>query len=204
MRDEHVINLKGKDYITWPGLLAEAHRKGIKSIETDLLQIPNAHNGEVAISKAKVTLDDGTYFEGHGDASPANVGRAIAPHIIRMSETRAKSRALRDATNIDAALHDDPTDTPEAHEDGPQEVGRAAPGGGKSGTEQISVIGIGEPVTKEQLDTAVKLAKAAGWDEDKIKRARKKWSNYSEVRMEDEVIANLEKEAGLLPKGDKQ
>ncbi len=45
-------------------------------------------------------MEDGGRFTGIGDASPDNVGRTIAPHIIRMAETRAKARALRDAVNI--------------------------------------------------------------------------------------------------------
>src|ERR687898_241588 len=44
-------------------------------------------------------LEEGK-FGGIGDASPQNVNRAIAPHLIRMAETRAKARALRDAINV--------------------------------------------------------------------------------------------------------
>lgn len=39
-------------------------------------------------------------FGGLGDANPGNVNRRVAAHLIRMAETRAKARALRDAVNI--------------------------------------------------------------------------------------------------------
>ena len=61
--------------------------------------MPASGNGEVAIVNAVVRTDDGK-FGGIGDASPENVNRAIAPHLIRMAETRAKARALRDAINV--------------------------------------------------------------------------------------------------------
>ena len=38
-------------------------------------------------------------FEGIGDADPGNVEGFLAPHLIRVAETRAKARALRDAVN---------------------------------------------------------------------------------------------------------
>jgi predicted amidohydrolase YtcJ len=63
------------------------------------LQVPAKENGEVAIVKAVIRTEEGK-FGGIGDASPLYVNRAIAPHLIRMAETRAKARALRDAINV--------------------------------------------------------------------------------------------------------
>ena len=83
----------------YAGLLEEAHTRGLRSIETELLQVPGAGNGEVAIARAVVRTEEGK-FSGIGDASPGNVSRAIVPHLIRMAETRAKARALRDAINV--------------------------------------------------------------------------------------------------------
>lgn len=94
-----MIERQGKRFVLYAGLLEEAHSRGLRSIETELLQVPAKENGEVAIVKAVVRTEEGK-FSGIGDASPQNVNRAIAPHLIRMAETRAKARALRDAINV--------------------------------------------------------------------------------------------------------
>ncbi len=99
MREEYMIDRGGRRFVLYAGLLDEAHARGLRSIETELLQVPGSENGEVAIARAVVRMEDGK-FSGIGDASPGNVGRAIVPHIIRMAETRAKARALRDAINV--------------------------------------------------------------------------------------------------------
>src|SRR4028118_1456364 len=102
MREEYMIERQGKPFVLYAGLLEEAHARGLRSIETELLQVPGAQNGEVARARAVVRTEEGK-FSGIGDASPGNVSRAIAPHIIRMAETRAKARALRDAINVGVA-----------------------------------------------------------------------------------------------------
>src|SRR5215210_1160185 len=99
MREEYMIERQGKRFVLYAGLLEEAHSRGLRSIETELLQIPEKENGEVAIVKAVIRTEEGK-FAGIGDASPQNVNRTIAPHVIRMAETRAKARALRDAINV--------------------------------------------------------------------------------------------------------
>jgi hypothetical protein len=99
VREEYMIERQGKRFVLYAGLLEEAHSRGLRSIETELLQVPAAENGDVAIVRAVVRMEEGK-FAGIGDASPQNVGRMIAPHLIRMAETRAKARALRDAINV--------------------------------------------------------------------------------------------------------
>src|SRR3954451_2396871 len=97
-----MIEVEGRRFVLYAGLLEEAHARGLRSIETELLQTPNSENGEVAIARAVVRTEEGK-FSGIGDASPENVGRNIVPHVIRMAETRAKARALRDAINVGVA-----------------------------------------------------------------------------------------------------
>lgn len=88
-----------EDVVTYAGLLSLAHDQGLKKIETALVQLPEEANGHTAVFLAIVETESGIY-KGHGDASPDNVASRIIPHIIRMAETRAKARALRDAVNI--------------------------------------------------------------------------------------------------------
>lgn len=100
IKPEHIVKLHGKDFILFSGLLDVAHQDELKSIETDIVQLPDDDNNQTAVVTAKVTTAKGTYT-GIGDANPANVGnKAIALHCIRMAETRAVARALRFATNI--------------------------------------------------------------------------------------------------------
>lgn len=112
---EHLVERQGRTFVLYAGLLNEAHEQGLSSIRTHLLQIPSQNNGETAICFAEVTTSRGI-FTGVGDANPDNVGRVMVPHIIRLAETRAKARALRDAVNIGMAaleeLGPDPDDEP--------------------------------------------------------------------------------------------
>ena len=115
---EFIINRQGKDMILYKGLLALAHDKGIKAIHTSVYQPPLDANNHIAIVTATVIMADGTEWAGVGDADKNNVNPNIAPHIIRMAETRAKARALRDALNIgmvadvELALDDEPASKP--------------------------------------------------------------------------------------------
>lgn len=117
----YIVNLQGKDYPLWAGILAEAHERGLRSIRTQLIQAPTDENGQTAIVKAVVEMEhpsgDGSTrtFEGYGDASPKNVSQRLATAILRFAETRAKGRALRDAVNCgDTMMEELPGDEPTA------------------------------------------------------------------------------------------
>jgi len=96
-----VIKREGKDYVQYAGLLDLLHQesKGDFAIATRLEQAPTEANGGLAVVSATVTMGERT-ASGLGDASEASVNRMMAPHLIRLAETRAKGRALRDLLNI--------------------------------------------------------------------------------------------------------
>ena len=106
MDKRFIINLQGKDFVTFEGLLNLAHEQGLESVTTEVMQIPNAENGDEAIVHAIVKTSLGI-FQGTGDASPKTTNRGIAPHRLRMAETRAVARALRFATNVGMTAADE-------------------------------------------------------------------------------------------------
>jgi hypothetical protein len=101
MKAEHATSHadnQPKEAVAYAQLLSMAHEEGLKSIATQLVIVPNDENGRLAIVKATVEVEKG-HFEGLGDADPSSVEAFLAPHLIRVAETRAKARALRDAVN---------------------------------------------------------------------------------------------------------
>lgn len=137
INEKFMINLQGKSFVTYEGLLDLAHQKELISLEVELIQIPNKENNMTAICKATATTAKETYVD-IGDASPSSVNSALIPHIIRMASTRAKARALRDLTNVGMTAIEELS-----FEDGIAEQ------------EEIYQE---EPPTKRQLETVKKLA----------------------------------------------
>jgi hypothetical protein len=99
----HVVKLQGRDYVTVVGEIDYAHKNGLVSLETDLVQIPGPENQNTAIVKATAIFrgsDGPVAWSAHGDASPANTKGPIQTALLRMAETRAIGRVLRFACNI--------------------------------------------------------------------------------------------------------
>lgn len=138
MRDEFLITRHGKQYVLFAGLMEEAHERGLRGIDTELLQLPSDENAHTAVAKATVEMDDGHTFSGLGDASPENVSRSIAVHLIRMAETRAKARALGDAVNVGATALEELSDGDDAPPGSSHSAGENATGSGtRSGPHPI-------------------------------------------------------------------
>lgn len=94
-----ITQLQGKDFVTYEGLLDLAHQEGLMSLTTEIIQFPSKENNNQCIMKAIAKTKD-REFHGYGDADNGNVNSMIKKHLIRMAETRAKARALRDLTNV--------------------------------------------------------------------------------------------------------
>lgn len=140
INEKFIINLQGKSYVTYEGLLDLAHQKNLKSIIVELIQLPTPENNMTAICKATATTENEIYTD-LGDASPKSVNSSIAPHIIRMASTRAKARVLRDLTNVGmTAIEEISLDESE------------------SVAEDNYIANTEDPPTKRQIETIKKLA----------------------------------------------
>jgi len=105
VESKFIVKLQGKDFILYDGLLDMAHQMGLTSIKTQLVSFENGVVIFKATAKAILKSEAGNNvreveFDGYGDADSKNVNSMIAKHMIRMAETRAKARALRDLTNV--------------------------------------------------------------------------------------------------------
>ena len=119
----------GKTFVLYAGLLQIAHEHGLRSITTSLVQIPSTTNGEVAVAHARVTLvKDGVEhtFTGIGDAAQNNCTPMVQNARIRMAETRAKARALRDAVNVGVTCYEELPD-PDFISDGDEDLNDVEP-----------------------------------------------------------------------------
>lgn len=107
---QFIKNLQGKDFVLYSGLLDLAHQKGLIKLDVEIIQHPNADNGNEAVCRAVAETRSGEMYTDIGDASNKNTNRNIANHILRMASTRAKARALRDLTNIGMTCFEELTD----------------------------------------------------------------------------------------------
>ena len=97
-KDSSIINIKGKDFMTYEGLLAKAYEKkeNFGMIITDSWV---SQDMKMAWCKVRLTAKE-QVFDGFGSSTPDNTGQMTQSHPVEMSHTRAKGRALRDYLNI--------------------------------------------------------------------------------------------------------
>lgn len=101
-----VVNIKGKDFVTYKGLLNKATEKGFK----DLIILEKFVNPEMTKAWCIVRLividDKGIerHFDGFGSSTPENTKDMTKNNPIEMCHTRAKGRVFRDYLNIGEAM----------------------------------------------------------------------------------------------------
>jgi len=100
LADCWIVDIKGKEFVLYSGLLDLAHQKGLLKLEVEAIQHPTKENGNIAVCKAIATSRLGEVYTDIGDANPNNTAPMIAKHLLRMASTRAKARVLRDFSNI--------------------------------------------------------------------------------------------------------
>jgi len=182
MKKEFIVERNGRSFVLYTGLLDLAHERGLKAVTTTLIQIPSELNANMAIVHATVETTQGT-FTGLGDAAPDNVSRMMVPHLIRMAETRAKARALRDAVNVGVTALEElgDLDEPVAFEPaGERELAHAGRSFGRAAASAAGLRAIqpndvmgdqandagmrpgAAPATPKQLQTIERMARAAG------------------------------------------
>lgn len=99
---DNVINIQGKDFMTYEGLLKKAHeRKEIFSMQITDSWV--SEDMKMAWCKVRLVASSGETtqtFDGFGSSTPDNTGTMTQSHPVEMAHTRAKGRALRDFLNI--------------------------------------------------------------------------------------------------------
>ena len=97
-----IVNIKGKEYVTYKALLKKAHEHGLTNFEVLDKRISEDMKTAWVQVRAYFTKDGKVvYFDGMGSSTPQNTGEMTSDHPIEMAHTRAKGRALRDFLNED-------------------------------------------------------------------------------------------------------
>lgn len=200
--EKFIVNLQGKEFVTYEGLLDLAHQNGLKSITTELIQIPSKENNNTCIVHAKVMTENGE-FHGIGDANPSNVNSFISKHLIRMAETRAKARALRDLTNVGMIaveeLGDEEEDKPMNRSNDNKKASTMTANKPKTDKEK-QAIADNSLATDKQLNFIYRLAKDKNYSSEEmknyIKSVYKKDSSKALTKKEASEIIEMLNELG--------
>ena len=110
MDEKYIVNIKGKKFVTYNGLLAEAHKAGLEDMRITEMHVDLEKKSAWCMVACKIKEKE---FMGVGSATPENCGSMVKNHFVEMSNTRAKSRVLRDALNIDMTSVEELTDSKE-------------------------------------------------------------------------------------------
>jgi len=94
-----IVNIKGKKFVRFNGLLDKAHEKGFKTFE--ITQMSVSTDGKSAWCLGYVEMKDGLKVYMTGSANPETLGTHLRGYAVEMAGTRCFARALRNALNVD-------------------------------------------------------------------------------------------------------
>jgi len=154
----YIVSVKGRPFVMYAGLLDLAHQTGPFDMISEPVQTPNDANGWTAIFLCRVVFRHGT-FTGIGDANPENTSAMVSAHYIRIAETRAKARALRDALNIDMVTREELGDDDQPSDERPSDERPRPPEDSRP-----VYRGRPDPVSQPQVVLIKRLALRAGKD----------------------------------------
>jgi hypothetical protein len=92
----HIVQIQGKPFVKFAGLLELAHKRGLQSLTVAWTY----NDGELSLAHAEAVFPFGTFAEA-GDATKENVGPGVKQHFRRVALTRASARCLRLALGLD-------------------------------------------------------------------------------------------------------
>jgi hypothetical protein len=123
---EFIVNLRGKEFPIFAGVLDAATKAGLRSLTTRVVQIPSPENGHLAVVMARAEFEDGRVFEDVGDCSPQSTSPQLASASLRLASTRAKGRVLRDSINVGQTMFEELPDLDDLGAESPG-MARSAP-----------------------------------------------------------------------------
>src|SRR3989442_10439446 len=87
---QFIVDIQGKRFVQFAGLLALAHTRGLVSLRADFITV----TADLALAHAAATFQDGRVFAESGDATPDNVNKK-GIFSIRWGATRMYPRRHR-------------------------------------------------------------------------------------------------------------
>lgn len=98
---EFIVRLKhagNKEFIKAEGLIYLGHLQGLKRIDVQVVQFPTADNPGTCYARCEVETSKGIFTD-YGEVTPDNKGQVGGNYPVSIACTRARNRALRQATN---------------------------------------------------------------------------------------------------------
>ena len=94
---EHLVQIQGKPFVKFAGLLQLAHQRGLQALRADWTY----NDATLSLAHAVAVFPFGT-LERAGMPRRPIAAKTVAVHFRRVALTRAKARVLRDALGLDA------------------------------------------------------------------------------------------------------